>query len=206
MTPFSERLTLAIVGPLITVVLGTLIIGGLIQLITTRAQNRRAKDDQRLEQRRADNALRHELLSDMTDAASALYLATQNYWQAKTSTPALTRRELSDARKALDEQYHKSRTRGEILESRLSAYFEASEPQEGWHKVVDLLTIRYFQLIDRDTDQLYKDNAKGTDGQEHSGLTVDQLRQPKTLLNAYRAALKEAIEVILTESLRPRIG
>jgi hypothetical protein len=206
MAPFSERLTLAIVGPLVTVILGTLIIGGLIQLITTRAQNRRARDDQKLEQRRSDNALRHELLTDMTDAASALYLATQNYWRAKTSTPPLTQQELSDARNALDEQYHKSRTRGEILETRLSAYFEASEPQEIWHKVVDLLTVRYFQLIERDTDQLYRENAKGTDGQDHSGLTVDQLKQPKALLNAYREALKEAAEVVLTESLRPRLG
>jgi hypothetical protein len=99
---------------------------------------------QKLEQRRSDNALRHELLSDMTEAASALYLAAQRYSRAKRDKSSLAQQELSDARKALSEQYHKSRTLGEILESRLSAYFEASEPQETWHKVMDLLTVRYF--------------------------------------------------------------
>jgi hypothetical protein len=206
MAPFSERLTLAIVGPLVTVILGTLIIGGLIQLITNRAQNRRAKEDQKLEQRRSDNALRHELLSDMTEAASALYLAAQRYSRAKRDRSAQAQQELSDARKALYEQYHKSRTLGEILESRLSAYFEVSEPQETWHKVMDLLTVRYFRVIDRATPQIYEVNEKGFEGKEHSGLTVDQLKVDKTILDSYRAALKQATEVVLTEPLRPRVG
>jgi hypothetical protein len=208
MAPFSERLTLAIVGPLVTVVLGTLIIGGLIQLIASRAQNKRAEEDRKLEQQRSDSALRHELLSDMTDAASALYLATQRYGRAKTETPALDQRELSEVRRILDEQYHKSRTRGQILESRLSAYFEESEPQETWHKTMDLLTVRYFQLVGRATDGLFRENEKGYNGKEHSGLTVEQLKasekNSKILLDAYRAALNEATEVVLTESLRPR--
>jgi hypothetical protein len=232
MAPFSERLTLAIVGPLVTVILGTLIIGGLIQLITSRSQNRRAKEEQRLEQRRSDNNLRHELLSDMTEAASALYLATQRYWRAKRDKQeresswrarrswwprrgkqALVVQEVSDARKALDDQYHKSRARGEILESRLSAYFASSEPQETWHKVMDLLTVRYFQVIGTDTEKLnrlYRDNEKGFNGKEHSGLTMEQFRasekDSKVLLDAYRAALNEAAEVVRTESLRPRVG
>jgi len=202
--PFSERLTLAVVGPLVSAVLGTLIIGGLIQLITSRAQSKRSKDDRELEQRREDNALRHELLSDMTEAASALYLATQTYYRAKTNQPPLPRDELAAARKALDEQYQKSRSRGEVLESRLAAYFETSKPEEDWHKVTDLLTVRYFQLIDRASEGLYQENAKGRGGREHSGLTAVELRNPKEVLNAYRAALREATSAILGESLRSR--
>ena len=219
MPPFSERLTLAIVGPLITVILGTLIIGGLIQLITSRAQNRRAKEERRLEQQRSDNDLRHELLADMTESASALYLATQRHWRARREKAewakqtraerAQIEQEISDARKFLDDQYHESRKRGETLESRLSAYFQTSEAQEAWHKVMDLLTVRYFQetLINKDRlNRLYEENRKGRDGKEHSGLTVNQLSVTKAVLNAYRAALKEATELVRTEPLRRRVG
>jgi uncharacterized membrane-anchored protein YhcB (DUF1043 family) len=202
MAPFSERLTLAIIGPLITVVLGTLVIGGLIQLISNKAQRDRARNERKLEQRRSDAALRHELVSDVTRTASTLYLAMQAYWRTKTEIPKSSREERAKVLDDLHKVYRASRTDGEVLAVRLSAYFKSDEPETAWHKVVDLLTVRYFQVIDRDTQKLYERNAKGTQGQEHSGLNVDQLQDPTTLLDSYRSALKDAVQALLDEPLR----
>lgn len=233
--PFSERLLLAIVGPLVSAILGTLIIGLVIWWVTNRAQVRHAENERQLqnerednirareqkraddireierqradqerarEHRRADNELRHELISAMTAAASELYLATQSYWRA--TTDETISEELEDTRKMLALQYHKSRTEAQVIESRLGAFFVSPQPRENWHKVADLLTVRYFQLIKQDSPALYERNAKGTDGHEHSGLSVAELRDVRKLLAAYHQALHGATESVFTNPLRDR--
>jgi hypothetical protein len=72
--------------------------------------------------------------------------------------------------------------------------------------VIDLLTVRYFQLIGRDTPMLYARNAKGTDGKEHSGLTAAELKNAATLLGAYHEALRNATDSVLEHPLRDRSG
>jgi hypothetical protein len=60
---------------------------------------------------------------------------------------------LGELRKRLDEQYLESRSRGAVVENRLEGYFLSAEPSQNWHQVMDLLILRHFQLIDRDTDR-----------------------------------------------------
>ena len=60
---------------------------------------------------------------------------------------------------------------------------------------MDLLTVRYFQLINLANDALLSANA----GPEHSGLTVEQLKSPKLVLDTYRARLLEATRAVLHE-------
>jgi hypothetical protein len=154
---------------------------------------------------RADDALRHELVTAMTEAAGSLYLTTQHYWRAKEDASMNPgNKDLADTRDklraSLDAQYLKSRTAGQVLENRLEGYFISSEQKRRWHQVMDLLTVRYFQLIGRDTDGLYGANK----GDEHSGLEVSELRAPKTLLNTYRAALSDAVRLVFDGELRAR--
>jgi hypothetical protein len=68
-----EKLLLQSVGPLVTAVVGTLIIGTFVTWITRKVQ-----------ERRAEYQLRIQLIDQMTETASSLYMTTQNYWRKKT--------------------------------------------------------------------------------------------------------------------------
>jgi hypothetical protein len=210
--PLWDRLLVAAMGPLITVLIGGLAVWG----VTSTVQQRRERADRKRDEDRADSVraedrrsrddtLRQDLVGTMTEAAGSLYLMTQHYWRAKEDVKrnpndtnlAEIQREL---RKRLDAQYLESRSRGEVVENRLEGYFVSAEPREKWHQVMDLLTVRYFQLIDRDTDQMYRNN----EGQEHSGLSVPQMKNPIALLGTYRAAIKDAVRSVVDGDLRSR--
>lgn len=62
-----------------------------------------------------------------------------------------------------------------------------------WHATMDLLTVRYFQVIGGATDKLLKMNA----GSDHSFLTIDELRNSTALLGAYRERLLQATKAVL---------
>ncbi|HJQ59552.1 MAG TPA: hypothetical protein VJ890_21780 [Vineibacter sp.] len=181
--PFWLRAVLAAVGPLVAAFVGTLGIGLFAAWITERAQRRRQ-----------DRELRAQIIVEMTQTASAIYLETQRYWRAIERENSSVER-IATLRMSLDERYHASRVSGEALEMRLRIYFATDKPRLLWHATMDLLTVRYFQLIGLDTDALLDANA----GPEHSGLTVEQLRNPKLLLDTYRAKLLEATRAVLAE-------
>jgi len=63
-----------------------------------------------------------------------------------------------------------------------------------------LLTVRYFQLIGKASDTLYSVN----EGEGHTRLPVEKLKNPKTVLAAYRAAMKAAVHLVFSEALRAR--
>jgi hypothetical protein len=178
--PFWQAAILQAIGPSITVSIG----GFLAALFTARIQ-----------QQREDQQLRRDLIDSMAATASALYLATQQYWRIKMSLPAAS--ELQIARSLLDEKYQENRVRGEVLETRLGGTFRTTGAKRYWHGVTDLLTVRYFQLIDKATDGLLRANA----GPEHSGLSVDELRNPKSVLDAYHQRLDQAIKAVRTDPL-----
>jgi hypothetical protein len=72
--------------------------------------------------------------------------------------------------------------------------------RELWHSTTDLLTVRYFQLIDLATDDLLRLNAKD-DRRMHSGLSVDQLKDAKLVLDTYRTRLEEATNAVMKTPL-----
>ena len=130
-----------------------------------------------------------------TSTAVGLYVATQRYWRATQSRgnggPADALH--ADERALLDEQYRESRVAGEILECRFVAYFTEDAPRRSMHRVMDLLTVRYFQLIGLDTPGLLEVNS----GEEHTGLTAGQLGNRKLVLETYRTTLLETVDAIL---------
>jgi hypothetical protein len=67
----SEGFTLQLISPIITATVGTLIIGSLAAWITRRAQDRRV-----------NNQLRHQLVTQMTEAASTFHFEAQRYRRA----------------------------------------------------------------------------------------------------------------------------
>lgn len=230
-TPLSERILVAISGPLIAAIVGT----GLITLgvwllqrklterdteriwkreeaekrlqvereeAEKRAQHEREAAEKRVTQERADNVLRRELVADMTSAAAKLYLSTQHYWRQQRAAKTDSSVDVASARMVVDKQYLESRLAGEVLESKLRAYCDDSTTVDEWHKVMDLLTVRYFQLTGEANDELYRENADGHDGRVHTGLTIAELRQPKTVLSTYRNSLCIATDAVLVSPLK----
>jgi hypothetical protein len=183
--PFWQLAVLQAIGPLITVFVGSLAIGLLAAGITSRAQRRREEQQ-----------LRHDLIVGMAETASALYLATQRYWRAR-DREKVSADQLQVLRSWLDERYHESRVRGEALQTRLQVVFGFGQARRHWHATMDLLTVRYFRLTDPDNMKVLEEN----EGSEHSGLRVEELLRPKTILNAYHRRLDEAVEAVRTELL-----
>ena len=51
---------------------------------------------------------------------------------------------------SLDEHYRTARVVGEALETRLRISFATDKPHRLWHATMDLLTVRYFQVVGPD--------------------------------------------------------
>jgi hypothetical protein len=175
---FWEQFALNLVGPLVTIILGTAIIGLTASLLARKAQ-----------ERRENHELRARLCREVTEASTALYLATQHYWRAKEDE--LERDELKAFREALDKDYLDSRRAGTALEHLLDLYFRDSKPKLLMHRVMDLLTVRYFQLVREGGAS--EGLRKANEGDEHSGLSLDELNSGSKVLAAYHTALKELI-------------
>jgi hypothetical protein len=190
----GSRLLVASVAP----ILGGLIIGGALQLVAWTAQRRNARHE-----------LRHELVQEMTEAASSLYMATQLFWRVNTGRDPQRRDDLAQIRKDLDEQYLRSRTTGLVLESRLDAYFVKEDARRKWHRTMDFLTVRYFQVLMPDggkerADRLakvYKANAKPS----CTGVSEERLNNAQEVLKGFRQALSEASIYVLTGAIRSKI-
>jgi hypothetical protein len=109
-----------------------------------------------------------------------------------------TEDEKRELRKALDAQYLRTRAVAQVLE----ALFETDGPAVAWHKVDDLLTVRYMQLVGRATDRLYEINEQGYGGKEHTGLSRQHLKNPARLLDQYHVAVRDLVPSILSTPLR----
>jgi hypothetical protein len=217
-TPLREQLLVAVVGPLVTVLLGTGLVSWILWRLDQRADEQRAaeqirrEEDRRaqetrervLEQDRAreelESQLRRALLTPLLVSASELYLSTQHYWRV-TGDPSRASEE-PEARKAMDEQYRRSRATISVSEMEFDALFDTDEPARLCHRIDDLLTVRYMQLIGKATDNLYKQNSLNYEGKEHSGLSRYQPRNAKTVLDSYRSALKELTRSVLRAPFR----
>nr|WP_221374796.1 hypothetical protein [Actinoplanes polyasparticus] len=197
--PLSERLLVSAAGPIAGAIVGTGVIGWLLWLLSNKAENGRKDLELQHARHELDNKLRQELLTPLLSAAAELYLSTQHYWRAKNGG---SRQELKKVRLVLDAQYLKSRSIGTASEAKLRALFETEEPAEAWHKVDDLLTVRYMQLVGRATPRLYAANARDCEGKEHSGLSVRELQNPIRLLAEYHSALNILVPLILETPLR----
>jgi hypothetical protein len=181
--PLWQRLLVAATGPVITAALALLV----VNLVTAWAQ-----------QRRDEGEIREALASQLTEAANSLYLALQAFWRAARDVP-LAERATSDTlaarRGELEATYQSMRTKGQVLERRLQIYYAQRRPAMAWHAVTDLLTVRYFLLLEVDADRRRRIRRLNA-GQDHSGLTEDQLNNPKLLLETYRSALDDCVQTL----------
>jgi len=187
---FWFQAAVAAVGPLVAAVVGSLLIR---QFLDSLARN--------AEERRSQSALRYSLAREMVGAASALYMQTQIQYRANQGIdPDLNRKAI---REQLDAQYVRTRIDGTVLETMLDVYFNSDAPRQNWHRVIDCLTVRYYQVSQSDKGpkraERLKDLYKDNEGAAHTGLTVAELQNPKLVLNGYRDALNKTVIGVLIE-------
>jgi hypothetical protein len=138
-----------------------------------------------------------DVLTATLSAAGRLYLECNRFGRLKSDASISDEQKL-EARKALDEQYLDCRAAAMVLEARLEAIFESPEPAIEWHRIDDLLTVRYMRLTGQASDRLYEINAKGYDGKLHSGLTEKELHYEGTIVKNYHLAMKVLTHLMLT--------
>lgn len=139
--PLWERLLIAATGPVVTAALALVV----LNTVAGWAQRRRDAAE-----------TREALAAELMETANSLYLALQAFWRAARDAPLAERRDspaLSGHIEFLDDAYLLARSKGQVLEQRLKIYFAASEPSDLWHRVTDLLTVRYFLLLEGDADR-----------------------------------------------------
>jgi hypothetical protein len=190
-TSFWYQAGLNAVGPFVTAIVGSLLIGVLVQAITRGAQERRAARE-----------LRNALIAELTGVAAKLHVLLQMYLrtkrlteEAQQSTPPQRRWRFRHRTQAtpqpelmalwdrvrqlhvqLDEQYRECRRDGEVLEARLVAHFADTRVQTAWHALVDCLIIRYCYAVDfPGLVSVRKAHIYGTDRRFHSGMQRPEL-------------------------------
>ena len=202
---FVEQLLLNVAGPLLT----ALVVGFGAAEVFRRAQirrenvlresdRRRAEQAVHLERLREDHDLRDRLISQAIEAPSALYLASQHYWRAKDDD--LPADQLAEYRAALDARYLDSRREGLVLEHRLRLHFADPKPCRLSHRLMDLLTIRYFQLVRPDgaSENLRNKNS----GEAHTGLSAADLAVASKVLAKYHTTIDELVAAVADGALR----
>ncbi|MGM9474509.1 hypothetical protein ACS5PJ_21270 [Pseudarthrobacter sp. YS3] len=174
--PLWERVLVAATGPVLTAVLALFV----LNQVTGWAQRRREA-----------NETRDVLTKGVTETGNSLYLGLQAFWRKARDVPISDRAtspDLSEAREKLDELYGRARLGGQVIEQQLRIYYSSPEPAKNWHRVTDLLSVRYFLLTESNKVRRANICARNA-GPAHSGLTEAQLMNPQVLLNAYRVAL-----------------
>jgi hypothetical protein len=189
--PLWEQLLVAAAGPTVAALLGTLLVG----LYLSR---RAANDADRREQasRRAQFEFRQSLVERMVRAVVPLEMACRTH-AGLVHRSSNDPNQLAEITHELDRLYLSMRTESAVLMRRLLAHYTEPELRQRWHAIVDLLTVRYFQVRGLDTPRLLETNA----GPEHSGLTEDQLRAPRQIEDAIEADLERLSQLVVTGAL-----
>jgi hypothetical protein len=191
--PLWERLLVAGTGAAITVIFGTLIVGIFLQKRTTRDEDRR------------QFGLRQDLVQEMTRITITTKMAIVIYKGERRradATPTASRTKLGEEqldklRVNLDELYSKYRGDAGAMDHRLRAHFDLKELCRQWHSLVDLLTVRYHNACELDAEAMRNANA----GDEHSGLSIQQLGDDEIIDKSIDRALEHATRIVLKEEL-----
>jgi hypothetical protein len=179
MTSLGRSLLVAATGPVVAAVLALFV----VNVLTRKAQDRR---DWRLH--------RERLANEATETATQLYLACQRFWReaGRPMTPQARIEALeTTATEKLDDAYESARSRARVLEGELRRRYGDSVAK-AWHRVDDLLTVRYFQLTLRAPaalNRIYEKNA----GEDHTGMSVEELSRADLVLERFRTALSDAV-------------
>ena len=193
-----RQLLVAATGPVVTAILGSLIVGLFAQWLARRVQDNRD-----------ESTTRRQLVSDLTEIAGASSLELDAFRRRKVDVAGerwrpRSRRQPASAPEALHRQHFDSRVRGWVLERRLEIHYgEGSPAWREWHKTLDALHLAYLRLVEEDIDSDLEDLML-----EHIGLRGASIgyapRDVERLLEASQSGLKEATVRVLEDPMLMR--
>jgi hypothetical protein len=190
-----RQLLVAATGPVVTAILGSLIIGLFAQWLTRRVQDNRDA-----------SMIRRQLVSDLTEVAGASSLELSAFHRLKDNLAGKrsgrrSRRRLDSAREALDRQHFDSRVRGWVLERRLEIHYGAGSPVSWeWHKTLDALHLTYLRLVEIEVDSKVEKQMLGH--MELWGRSIGSTpKDIERLLEASESGLKDATGRVLTNHM-----
>lgn len=186
--PWSEKLLLVVAGPLTTTIVGSLLVGIIVNTLLDR---KRQKD--------SDREFRKITISEISRVASSFYIDMVLYNRWATTVSDKVRSKDTAKVDALRQSYRQFQIEAAALESRIDAYFAKDNPREWWHATTDLLTVRYHHVMRSASDTTFKRHQRQAEVQ-HSGLTLSELWDQSTVIKCYKIALKQSIIAIMTYS------
>jgi hypothetical protein len=203
-----------IVVELLKAVFTAVFVAGVAAFLVSRYQNRAEANRAELETHREDAAKERErrlqideakrgaktrFVNRCSELGGSFYFSTQRYWRQKGTPEIWGPPEGGE----LDLAYVAWATSSEALEIELrSRYGWDADPPRLWHQVRDLLTVRYFDLRDRNKLSLREKNEK-RDDEFHSGLTAEQLEHENMglVLSTYRDAMRSLAKALLDSDI-----
>ena len=189
--PLWERLLVAAAGPVVAALLGSLLVGLYLATRASKEADRREEADNRRQ-----FEFRQTLVEAMVRASVPLEMACKTY-PGRLRRIGKSRAQRVEATRELDRLYLSFRTDSAVVMRRLQAHYAAPELRQHWHAIEDLLTVRYYQLRGLASPRLLEINA----GEQHSGLTADQLTKPGRVYGAIEAGLERTTQLVLKEDL-----
>jgi hypothetical protein len=185
--PLWQNIVVAAIGPLVTAIVGSLIIGIYLVKRGAREDERRAREEDRRQ-----FGLRQELVQDMARVTISMNRAIFLYGR-EAKRGQLEQDQLAKLRSDLDELYWKYAGDSGALGHRLRAHLSSDELRREWHKLEDLLAARYFKAVQLDVEEMLTLNS----GPGHSGLSVDALRDDRIVDMSIDSALERATNLVL---------
>lgn len=201
-------------------VLGVVVIGGLVSVVTSiwqqereraaeHVENQRKENAEEMERRREEFNLRTTLLDRTSRCAQGMYVTCQHVSRVQRDQPPNTNGEsqqlLAGTLALLNESYLEFSAEAAALQTELGARYginttdntvrSVGEAYLRWHQVVDLLTVYYFNLCGNFRRDILVRNSR-SDTDIHSGLDFRSMvktpRQPTTVeLRAMRGEIRK---------------
>jgi hypothetical protein len=182
---FEQQIWLQLVGPVAAAVMGTLIIGGAAQLITTHAQRRSE-----------DRKFRESLVGRISETAYSMHYRLEHFarWARHRNPPAYLR---ARAEAELELVFLNDRVALGALQNEIDVYFGPGGPGQALHRLADLVMVRFMQVTDAPESQQLELQASVA-GPGHTNLSIGQLSD----VDLVRSNIADALAHTLDEVMR----
>lgn len=190
---FQQEIVLQLVGPVAAAVLGTVIIGGIAQVVAREVQRRQA-----------DRKFREALVARISQIAYSIHYRLEHYnrW-IRHSQPDEAERQ--GARQELERAFIEERVRLGALQNELDTYFGVSRAGNSLHRLSDLAMIKYVYMTHAPASQV-DELSQAVTGPQHTGLNIDQLSDERLVQSRLTAALRDTLDGVLRDPLKREAG
>lgn len=209
--PLGIQLLVAAVGPTLTAILGGLAVGLLLRYADSKTKKREHDRDLLEQQALRDReelerteAIRRDFISRFSSLAYPMHYTLEHYARSvrhKSGSPEI----LENLAREIERQFVADRGKLGALQYEIDAFYDGFKAGDGLHRATDLLMVKYMRTMPVSPDQRRELEANVIPSQkhQHTGLSLEQLADPETVDSAFALAVKETLDGLLTERVRP---